>query len=222
MSASKVLYVSESSDHLIEHAVLDIVPPKRLDELLGEGWYITKSDNTKVNHPTMGKRITVRRIELSNDRGMTASASEKKGVPDPGMHALTSAVASLVRHQQGLPGETGSGYLGRSIAGAIPGVHTVTQFAAQGAFGMGADSAKSGQTDSACPFPEGSVPFYEWMRGYLKAGGKADPTTAVGIEEGREASKAPADAEVRTRHAPNTRGYVGFVHGFEINGGTLK
>lgn len=221
MSASKILYVSETPDHLIQHAVLDIVSPKRLDELLGEGWYVSKSEKTKVSHPTIGKRITVRRIELSNDRGITTSAPERQSAPDPGMAALTTAVASLMRHQQGLPGETGSSYLGRSIAGVIPGVKTVTQFAAQGAFGMGADSAKGGQRDDACPFPEGSVPFYEWMRGYLKAGGHPDPTTAVGIEEGRAAANGPKDAEVQTRHPANTRGYVGFVHGFEANGGRL-
>lgn len=224
MSASKILYVSEMSDHLVQHTVLDIVSPKRLDELLGDGWYICKDEKTKVSHPTLGKRVSVRRVSLSNDRGMTTSAPERSATPDPGMAALSTAVASLISHQnrqQGLPGETGSSYLGRSIAGVIPGVKTVTQFAGQGAFGMGADSAKSGQSDDVCPFPEGSVPFYEWMRGYLKAGGRPDPTTAVGIEEGRAAANGPKDAEVQTRHPANTRGYVGFVHGFEANGGRL-
>ncbi len=224
MSASKVIYVSEESDNLVQHAAIDIVGPKRLDELLEQGWYIAKSEKSKVHHPTRGKRITVRRIELSNERSVatTARESERVAPPDSGLHALTTAIAGLVGKQQGLPGETGVSYLGRSIVGAVPGVKTVTQFAGQGAFGMGADSAKSGQTEDSCPFPEGSIPFAEWLAGYLQANGRPNPETALAIQEGRQAGDGPADAVVTCRFARNTRQYGGWLYGFKLAGGRVE
>lgn len=223
MSASKVIYVSEDPNNLVQHAAIDIVGPKRLDELLEEGWYITKDEKTKVHHPTAGKRLTVRRILLSNERGVATTAREgTPGPVDAGVNALTTAIASLVGRQQGLPGETGNSYLGKSIVGSVPGVKTVTQFAGQGAFGMGADSAKSGQVEDACPFPEGSIPFAEWLSGYLQAHGRANPETALAIQEGRQAAQGPKDAEVTCRFVRNTRQYVGWVYGFKIGGGTVE
>lgn len=227
MSKSKIIYVSDVPDHLIHHALLDIVSPKKLDELLEDGWYVTKSEKRKISHPSMGKRVTVDRVELSQDKGITVSgpavdqqvpqSREVSGVVAQGF----SMLAKALEKNHGLPGENRNGYLGNSIAGQIPGVGVVTSIAPHGAFGLGVDAARGGQREESNKFPEGSVPFAEWLKGFINAGGKPDPETLVGMQEGRAAAQGPKDAEVTTRFAVNTRGYVGFLIGFQRAGGTI-
>lgn len=222
--SSKILYVSDVQEHIGQHAVIDIVSPKRLDDLLEQGWFITKSEKRKVNHPTLGKRVTVDRLELSNERGVATSGKPAEEAPSREVGSIAQGfglLAKALQGREGPPGSTESGYLGRSIAGQIPGVSLVTSLAPNGAFGMGADAAKGGKKEDSCPFPEGSVPFAEWLKGFLQAGGRADPETKVALEEGRLKGAEKGDHEVTCRWAVNTRGYVGFVIGFQQTGGKI-
>lgn len=224
---NKIIYVTEEQDNLVNHVVIDIVGPKKLDDLLEQGWYISKSEKVKVHHPVAGKRITVRRVELTNDRGVTVS--DAQGVPEqPASREVGSVVAQgfnmlakALERNHGPPGTNANGYLGQSIAGQIPGVGLVTSLAPNGAFGLGVDAAKGGQSEEKNPFPEGSLPFAEWLKGFIGANGRPDPETLVGMEEGRRAAQGPENAEVTTRFAVNTRGYVGFLIGFTRAGGKI-
>lgn len=225
---SKIIYVSEDPGHIVQHATIDIVGPKKLDELLEGGWFISKSEKIKVHHPVAGKRISVRRVELSTEHGVTVSGPQ--AAPEqPASREVGSVVAQgfnmlakALERNQGPPGSNASGYLGQSIAGQIPGVGLVTSLAPNGAFGLGVDAARGGQKEDSCKFPEGSVPFAEWLKGFITAGGRPDPETLVGMEEGRRAAQGPENSEVTTRFAVNTRGYVGFVMGFIRAGGRLS
>ena len=194
---SKLLYVSEEPDHLIEHVIMDIVSPKVLNALLAEGWFIKDSVKKKIKHPSLGKQITVQRIELSQESGLTVGGGTDVEEPpkntlaallknNEGVAAALSLIAKNLERQQGPPGENSSGYLGRSIAGQIPGVGAVTPLTMQAAYGVGADAAKSGESLDACPFPEGSYPYNKWLDGYLNCGGKPDPEMMVAMEEGHK------------------------------------
>lgn len=223
---SKIVYVSEDPGHIVQHATIDIVGPKKLEELLDDGWFITKSEKIKVHHPVAGKRISVRRIELSTEHGVTVSGHQAHEAPASREVGSVVAqgfnmLAKALDRNQGPPGSNASGYLGQSIAGQIPGVGLVTSLAPNGAFGLGVDAAKGGQREEKNPFPEGSVPFAEWLKGFISANGRPDPETVVGMEEGRRAAQGPENAEVTTRFAANTRGYVGFVIGFTRAGGKI-
>lgn len=223
--SSKVIYVSDSPANLVHHAVLDIISPKEQDKLLESGWFITKSEKRKVNHPTLNKKVTVDRIELSDERGVAVGGRDaERPVPSTEMSLVTqgfNALAKALSGRDGPPGSNENGYLGRSIAGQVPGVGLVTSMAPNGAFGMGADTAKRGGRDEDCPFPEGSMPFGEWLKGYLQAGGRADPETMMAMQDGRVKGAEKGDHEVTCRWAPNTRGYIGFVIGFQQGGGKM-
>jgi hypothetical protein len=232
---SKVIYVSEEPDHLIEHSIIDIVSPKVLNALLSEGWFIKENEKKKINHPKLNRRITVQRIELSQESGLTVKGekatqehpagilSELVKKNNEGMVAALSLIAKSFQQQQGPPGENASGYLGRSIAGQIPGVGIVTPLAMQAAFGSGVDAAKSGVDIDTCPFPEGSSPYYKWVDGFLNSGGKPDPEMLVAMEEGHEAATTKGKhEEVTCRWKPNTRGYVAWLYAFKKAGGVVE
>lgn len=230
---SKIVYVSENPEHILQHSVLDIASPKQLEVLLSEGWFITETTKMKVNHPELGKRVAVNRIQLSQESGVTVSGgyNEEKNPSrvlaelvkgNDGLSAAVALIAKSLERQQGPAGENASGYLGRSIAGQIPGVGVVTPLAMQAAYGTGADAAKQGVGIDTCPFPEGSYPYSQWVDGFLNGNGKPDPEMMVAMEEGRAAAKGKDNDVVTCRWKPNTRGYIAWLFAFKKAGGRVE
>lgn len=229
---SKSVYVSENPDHVGKGDMLDVISPKQLNKLLEEGWYITSRKSKRVKHPKTQKNIAVDQVDLSQESGVTV-ANAPEDVPagnmlsqlvkgNEGVASALALIAKSLEAQRGQPGETGNSYLGRSIAGQIPGVGVVTPLSMHAAYGGGADAAKGGTQVDACPFPEGSYPFSQWVEGYLESGGKPDPEMMVAMEEGREAATGPDDKEVTCRWKLHTLGYVAWLFAFKKAGGRVE
>lgn len=222
---SKIIYVTTDPAHAVSSDDLDILTVKQQNALLEGGWFITKSEQRKIKHPKSHKTVAVERIELSNEHALSTNPQSGGQSAELSVSKGFEMLAQVLNQNNGPPGSSADGYLGRSMAGLIPGVKVTSSFAPGGAFGMGVDAAKAGRTDDACTFPEGTVPFGEWLAGYLSAKGKPDPECRLAMEEGRKAARGEKEDEVEipTKWSrPNTRGYVAWVYAFKQAGGDVQ
>lgn len=222
---TKLVYVSP--EHHCESDTLDILSPKQLDQLLEEeGYDVIKRSNRTIKHPKTRKSIRVEYLELatkSAERGLATRSREQLPAAPVDDDGSGRALA--------LQPDNGS-YLGSGSAFTDmvrqTGVNVGSNAAPGAAYGMGVDCAKLGGRESACPFPRGSLPHLEWMKGYAAGGGaqsEAAPPEALqrAFNQGKKTAKsAGEDEEVSCPYQVGTDLYDKWVEGYTAGGGRVE
>ncbi len=208
---TKLVYVSP--EHHCESETLDILSPKQLDELLEEeGYDVIKRSNRTIKHPKTKKQVRVEYLELATKAPERGLATRGERLPasvadDVGSSRALSTFADVMRQT---------------------GVNVGSNMAAGAAYSMGVDCAKLGGHASDCPFPRGSLPYNEWMKGFAAGEGEtptAAPPEALrkAFEHGeRTAKRAGKTDEVSCPYQNGTDLYDQWVEGFIAGGGKVE
>lgn len=226
-------FVYVSPEHHGQGDAFDILTPKQFDDLLSEGFAVTKQSRKTVPSPTTPrKKVQVDYYQLDTEAMSRGVAVRPRDSGDDQEPPPSRAVARQQPQELSLA-DNGS-YLGNGTAFAHligrTGPQVGSSIAPDVAFGMGVDAAKLGLTKGDCPFPEGSgIARREWMRGFYAGGGEgtsavAEPPAALAeaYKHGAAAAKMPDDVEVVCPFANGTRLYQEWLRGFEENGGTVE
>ncbi len=218
---TKFVYVS--AEHFGEYTALDILSPKQLDKLMAdEGFDVIKREQVKIPHPKDKKlkQIRVEHLQLATkaaERGMSTRSRVEDEAP--------GGELSLSREP-----DNGS-FLGSGSAFAAiirqTGVGVASNMGPDAAYGMGVDCAKLGGLANACPFPRGTIPNREWMKGFAAGGGDMPVASSPeALEEareyGRKSAKGPKDLEVTCPYPPTTDLYEAWLQAYKDAGGTVE
>ena len=205
---------------------MEILTAVQLNTLLEmDGLLVKKREKVELAHPVTGAKVKLEFLTL-----VQPAESRAVSISQQRRDERQTEERALRRRDEDEEGgranqvvSSGS-YLG-DTAFSVPGVGKVSGNAGQMAFGLGVDSAKLGGSSDENPFPAGSLPHEEWMRGFMRGGGteaaEVDKTSDA-YQLGKRAARGPDDLEVSCPYPNGSTPFKAWVQGFIDNGGKLE
>jgi hypothetical protein len=218
---TKLVYVSP--EHYCTSEALDILSPKQLNTLLEEGYDVISRKKVTIAHPKTKKQVKVEHIQIatkSEERGVSTKRTRAEAEDDaPGGELALS-------RQPDNGSFLGSGSAFSDIIRRT-GVGVASNMGPDAAYGMGVDAAKLGGTAGDCPFPRGTIPNREWMKGFAAGGGDAPVASspealAEAKQYGKTAAKGPKDLEVTCPYPQGTDLFDAWLEAYEKAGGRVE
>lgn len=243
--ADQSVYLVSKVTAAMRESSLSFVDDEGLSALLGDGWEVTTNMQREVS--VAGKRVKATMMILkqaADNRGVSVRGRDRDDLDRPAggtmismddgfgnskdvpvMHALGRVLQSVER---GLARSGEAGHLGASVDHSLPGMTIIPSSVISKAYDIGMNAAMTGKTEAACPFPSGSHPHSQWMKGFRKglgtAGAPASPEEASGARQAGVvcAREHGPDDEVSCPYPAGSPLRRHWVEGFRSAGGRVE
>lgn len=242
--ADRIVYLVTKITPAMAQSDLVFLDDAALASLMaGEGLEVISTTERSVAIGGRSTKATMMVLRPAGDnRGVSVRGRDGQGGRGGGMVtvsddfgtprelSLPAAIGQVMtRVTQALAGLNSASHLGGTKDHSLPGMQVVSSEMVSKAFDVGMAAGMRGEGPASCPFPHGTMPAQQWLKGLRAAQSRASQTTAdpVAAQEAFDAGLRAArdfaeEDEVSCPYPSGSPLRASWLEGFQRGGGRVE